>query len=229
MADNVLFPYRRVVPDNVLAPRDLMSNPATGWDRDTMLPFARRVENGDVVRGGGLFGSDWHVAAPQFAADAWNALRAVGSSPLVGQPFAPSSRPEQTAEMIGHAGAVVGPMIAGGYAMPKPKNILGSSGGRVTMFHGTTPDGLRGIKADGYIEGPAFLSNRKGQAETYGNNVVEVNVPKEQLMIDPDLGGQLLLTVDEANGYFNNQGWSIDDYLNAGRYSFASPNAVRLK
>jgi hypothetical protein len=94
----------------------------SGWDRDSILPFARRVEGGNVVRGGGLMGSDWHLAVPQFAADAFQAAYTVGSSKL-GDPY--RRGPENREAMTETAGSIVGPMAGAGVA----RNALAANGG----------------------------------------------------------------------------------------------------
>lgn len=230
---NILAAYRGIDPYGQEANRNalaagLMPQPQTqpqggGWDRDMVLPFARQTDQrGNVLRGGGMFGSDWHFAAPQFVADMGNAAVAMRDNVFGG-------RPTTTNDMIAHAGAVVGPMMAGGYVMPKPRNVLGSGGGRVTMYHGTTPEGFSGINSSGKIDGPAFFSNRRSNAEDYGQHIVEVDVPTNVLKIDADMPGAYLMSVDEANGYFNNKGWTIDDYIRANRYSFGVDGDVPIR
>jgi len=98
--------------------------------------------------------------------------------------------------------------------------LMGSiaPGGNVTLFHGTSPEGLARIKETGLINGPVFLSPKKGAAFDYagGGPVVEVKVPKSELKIDFDLPGGQLLDVKSANGYSGKDGWTIEDYLDAG-------------
>ncbi len=112
MSDNVLGRYGqgRGPAANVLAPRE-------GWERLDVLPFVRQhAYNGEDIEAG-----PWQWGVPQMGADVLNAIGAVGGSPVVGRPFAPSARPEMTQEMIGHAGAVVGPQAGVGIA----RNVLG--------------------------------------------------------------------------------------------------------
>ena len=92
-------------------------------------------------------------------------------------------------------------------------------GDAVTLYHGTSPDGLAAIKATGRIAGPAFFSPDKSAAKDYaaGGPVVEVKVPRSALKIDFDLPGGQLLNVGDANGYSGNEGWTIDDYLREGQ------------
>lgn len=87
----------------------------------------------------------------------------------------------------------------------------------IQLFHGTDDEGLAGITAAGAIRGPVFLTPRRDVAEAYAPNVITVQVDESDLMIDCDLPGQLLLTVDEANGYLGNDGWTISDYLRNGQ------------
>jgi hypothetical protein len=129
MNENVLSRYGYTGPVNALA--NARFGPS-GWDRDSVLPFARRVEDGDVVRGGGIMGSDWHLAAPQFAADALQAAVNVGSS----NPLGPYYRGAENREaMTETAGAVVGPMAGAGMARNalagRGGSELGSFGGRL--------------------------------------------------------------------------------------------------
>lgn len=106
----------------------------SGWDRDSVLPFARRVENGEVVKGGGVMGSDWHIAVPQFAADALQAAYNVGSSKL-NEPYRRDA--ESREAMTDAAGAIVGPMagvgIARALAAPKGGAEVGVFGGRLAQ------------------------------------------------------------------------------------------------
>lgn len=118
------------------------------WDRDMILPFARREvpasptppkewnTTGDVMRTlDAQYGSGWQFAAPQIAVDVAEAAKAVGSSPVFGKPVVPSENPELTESMIGHAGSIVGPMAAMGFAragLAKPGGLeLGIFGGRL--------------------------------------------------------------------------------------------------
>jgi hypothetical protein len=119
MSENVLSRYGYTGPVNALA--NARFGPS-GWDRDSVLPFARRVDDGDVVRGGGIMGSDWHLAVPQFAADALQAAVNVGSSNPLGPYYRGAGNREAMTET---AGAVVGPMAGAGMA----RNALAGRGG----------------------------------------------------------------------------------------------------
>lgn len=118
------------------------------WDRDTILPFARRTvpakpdapdkwnSSSDVMRSlDAHYGSGWQFAAPQLAVDIADAAKSVGGSPLIGKPFVPSENPEMTESMIGHAGSVVGPMAGVGMGRaamaPHGGPELGIFGGRL--------------------------------------------------------------------------------------------------
>jgi hypothetical protein len=94
----------------------------------------------------------------------------------------------------------------------------GGAGDTVTLYHGTSPEGLAAIQQTGHINSPAFFSPTKKAASEYaaGGPVVEVKVPKSSLKIDFDLPGAQLLGVADANGYAGNENWTVDDYLNAG-------------
>lgn len=100
--------------------------PQSGWERDDVLPFARRVENGQRQPG-------WSLAAPKFLADAVETAGRVGSSPLFG-PQRIGQEPRE--EMVNAAGAVVGPMAGVGIGRaaamaPKGGGELGIFGGRM--------------------------------------------------------------------------------------------------
>ena len=80
-------------------------------------------------------GRSTQFAWPRLATDIGHAIQSVGSSPLIGKPFVPSENPEMTDEMIGHAGAVVGPMAGVGMGRaamaPHGGSELGIFGGRL--------------------------------------------------------------------------------------------------
>lgn len=100
---------------NALAPRQ-------GLERMDLLPLVREhAFNGEDVEAG-----PWQLGLPQVGADVFNVMMAMRGAPIAG----PVPDRATTDQMIGHAGAVVGPMVAGGYVVPKPRNVLGSSGGR---------------------------------------------------------------------------------------------------
>lgn len=98
----------------------------------------------------------------------------------------------------------------------------------VTLYHGTTPEGFSAIQSSGRIDGPAFFTPRRDVAEGYGPHVVEVQVPKDALMVDFDLPGAKLLDVEGANGYWDRPGWTIDDWLRSG-HSVGVNNPVPLR
>lgn len=135
-----------------------------GWDRDTLLPFARKVENGHPVRGGGIFGSDWHLATPQVGVDMLNAIKGVGNASLTA-PY----NPEHRDEMIEGAGAWVGPQIAAGFGRalraPAGSVELGSAGGNLP--------GIRAYHASPY-DFEQFSSKHIGTgegAQAYGHGL----------------------------------------------------------
>ena len=80
----------------------------------------------------------------------------------------------------------------------------------------------------GRINGPSYFSPDRNKAKTYGDDVVEVNVPKTALKIDLDLPGGKLLSVEEANGYLDNPDWNLDDYLGRG-FSVGVEQSVQVK
>lgn len=90
-----------------------------------------------------LGGNRWQFATPGVVHDILDAGAAVGSSPIVGRPFVPSEQPEMTENMLGHAGAVVGPQMAAGFARNALAPVgaeLGSAGGRIRAYHGSPHD-----------------------------------------------------------------------------------------
>ena len=97
--------------------------------------------------------------------------------------------------------------------------ISGHGDDRVELFHGTDSSGAKAIAESGYIRRSAFFTPDRTVAQAYGGpdgEVITVSIPKSDLMIDMDLPGQTLLTVDEANGYAENDGWTIEDYIRNG-------------
>lgn len=115
-----------------------------------------------------------------------------------------------------NAMTVAGTAMAGGMPFAQ-RNTLGSSGGLLRLFHGTSADSAAQIERDGYIRGPAFFSPRREVANGYGETVIEAMIPKDRLKIDFDLPGARLLAVDEANGYAERHGWTIDDWIRFGQ------------
>lgn len=86
-----------------------------------------------------------------------------------------------------------------------------------TLFHGTSDEAADAIRAAGFINGPVFLTPSKAAAEeyAYGETVFRVSVPDADLLVDLDLPGARLLSVEDANGYSGNDGWTIADYIRA--------------
>ena len=111
----------------------------SGWDRDALLPLAREMRDGQVVRGNGLFGSDWHLAVPKFAEDIGKAAYGVAQSPVL----APIPVDDQyRTQQIEGAEAVVGPQVAAGFV----RNALAPRGGaEVGAFGGRLPPGYRAV------------------------------------------------------------------------------------
>ncbi len=76
----------------------------------------------------------------------------------------------------------------------------------VTLYHGTTPEGAAGIRADGYIRGGdcifgtsergVSLTSKRSVAEGYGPVVIEVRVDTDALFVDPESNDNA--SVDEA-------------------------------
>lgn len=135
----------------------------------------------------------------------------------------------------GSAGGKLGPQLSDNALSPKGTKgitgLSGLSGGRsmapmsddlVTLYHGTTGEGAAGIRQSGQFDGLTFFSPRRDAAASYGEHVVEAQVPKGQLKIDFDLPGGRLLSVEDANAYakaggLNTDGWTIDDWLRRGQ------------
>jgi len=149
----------------------------------------------------------------------------------IGQDYAKTGRPAMLAmSLLPGAKPVAKAAQAAAWA---GKSALGKKAGiepmkkTVRLFHGTTEEGIDGIRSSGKIFGKAFFTPRREVAESFGPHVAEADVPVDKLTIDPDLGGQVTLGVDEANGYFGNKGWSLDDYIRAG-YSLAVDDDVAI-
>jgi hypothetical protein len=111
--------------------------------------------------------------------------------------------------------------------------LMGTTAPRIEtirLYHGTSPEGLAEIKKTGHIKAPAFFTPDKSAAAeyAYGGPIIEVRVPKSELMVDFDLPGAKLLRLDDANGYSRNKGWTIDDYLNEG-HSVGTEGPVSVK
>lgn len=197
---NVLAQYGYTgQPINAL---DQASFGPTGWDRDTILPFARRVEDGSVVRGGGIFGSDWHFAVPQAGADVINAIGAVGGSPMA----APARRDDATREhMVNTAGAVVGPMAAGGYA----RNALAPRGGAELGIFGGHLDRapLRIFRGDSEfgqgIKGQYWGSTSPDVAAMYANAGKGGQLPQRPTITEAEARFKNPLVVDAGGALFS--------------------------
>jgi hypothetical protein len=87
----------------------------------------------------------------------------------------------------------------------------------VKLYHGTQPETIDEIIKSGLIKGDVFFTPKKSTAEEFGGALIEAYMPKSELGIDLDLPGAKILSLDDANRYANNRGWSIDDYLNSGK------------
>ncbi len=101
----------------------------------------------------------------------------------------------------------------------------------ITLFHGTSTENLRQIQGEGRLEpisGGIFFSPRKEAAHDFGEEVIQVDVSKQDLKVDVDLPGSRLLSVEEANAHTGNDSWSIEDYLDAG-YSVGIEHAISVK
>ena len=119
MTENMLSRYGGVPPQNALA---------QAWDRDLVLPFARRVggngsssapadwqSTGDVMRSlDARQGNSWQFGWPQMVTGAGDAANALAAASLFAPQPRPSQHPDLTESMIEHASSVVGPMAAAG-------------------------------------------------------------------------------------------------------------------
>ena len=146
----------------------------------------------------------------------WKPAEQPGWAKAIGRALA--SEPGQRAMMLSN---FMGP----GPRMPGP---VFSPRDAVRLFHGTTQEGHAQITGGGSILGPAFFTPRREMAESYGPHVVEAHVPKDRLMIDFDLPGAKLLSLEEANRYAGTPGRTIDDWLQSGQ-SVGVPNDVPIK
>lgn len=97
------------------------------------------------------------------------------------------------------------------------------------VYHGTTPENLAQIKSDNKINGPVYFTPRKDIAEQYGGDdgvALKLNVTEEQIKIDLDLPGGLLLSATEASEYLKND-WTLQDYIENG-YSLGTESDILL-
>lgn len=185
-------------------------------DRATFLPIGQ-YEDGGLT-----------FALPGFLKEAWDgAQRSYLDAARVPVPDAPTGT-AWSGPLDAFNAASIAPMagVAGRVSGAIPRGALGSGGSdmvsvrpataeRVTLYHGTTPDVAEKIREEGLVYGPAFFSSKDG-ASMYGPELIEVRVPKNELMIDFDLPGGRLLNVEDANAYAKRDGWTIDDYLRRG-------------
>lgn len=117
----------------------------------------------------------------------------------------------------------------GDMAFSKDGEFIVSRPGGETLYHGTNEIGYNAIQESGFLRGPVFLTPRKDIADEYGGDsdfTIKVSIPADKLKIDFDLPGQRLLTVDEANDYSGNDGWTIDDYIADGASVGVDENIV---
>lgn len=150
--------------------------------------------------------------------------------------YVPGRQNDMDAGLARQSFDATGAVMAGSSFAQAPKGAFRSGAARmeqepsINLYHGTTEEGAEGILNSKKIFGPAFFSDRRDMASDYsvGGHVIEAKVPISRLMIDADLPGQKLLSVDDANGYFDNPGWTINDYLSARRYSFGVKDDVNL-
>ncbi len=80
----------------------------------------------------------------------------------------------------------------------------------VVLSHGTTQEGLAGIKGTGFNAGKVFLTSRREVAESYAPEVVEVTVKLADLRKDFD-------TEDPS---VENQEMSIREWVESGKSVF---------
>lgn len=163
---------------------------------------------------------DWHnrSGVTDYVANAINpAMIGYGAGQMAGE--------ARNALLEGHYGEAGGLGILAAMAvMPGAK---ARPSGTVRLYHGTTDDGLAGILRDGKILGPVYLAHKDGAAQ-YGKHVIPVDVQKQQLMIDRDLGTNHMFSVEDANAYLGNRGFTIDDYLQSNRGAFAVPHDIDI-
>lgn len=106
-----------------------------------------------------------------------------------------------------------------------------SGGDLVRLYHGTSEEGLKGITTEGVFRG--YMSPRQDVARDYGDQILELYVPKKYLHIDFDNAGSRAIPLEEANEYAKAMGihdgdWDIDDYLRGG-WSVATYDDVPIK
>jgi hypothetical protein len=179
------------------------AKPQSGWDRDIILPFARKVEDGQVVKGGGILGSDWHFATPQAAYDALNTALHVGTSSVL----APFKRdPETREKMIEMAGSVVGPQAGVGMArVASGSTGLGSHGGKLP-----TPKAGPSLDPLGYysqaLEAAKAIPQAKGTPEQMLAQLKKAGVKDSEIAatgLNDYLSGKTAVTKDDLINHLN--------------------------
>lgn len=95
------------------------------------------------------------------------------------------------------------------------------------LYHGTSPESADEILKDGFAF-KVFMTPRREIANDYGSgSVLDLYAKRNKLEIDLDLPGGRTLSVDDANGYLGNDGWTISDYINSGYSVAADPSSIR--
>lgn len=97
------------------------------------------------------------------------------------------------------------------------------------LFHGTTAENADAIKSCGFINGPVFMTPNYSTAADYAGDgeVIEVTVDNDELMIDLDLPGAMLLTVDDACQYLDEEDRDIYWFIKNG-YSVGVIGSVSI-
>lgn len=99
------------------------------------------------------------------------------------------------------------------------------------LYHGTTIENAAAIRACGFINGPVFLTPDYNTAADYScegeGEVISVSVDADDLMIDLDMPGAMLLTVEQACSYLGEEVRDINWFIRNG-YSVGVSSSVSV-
>lgn len=85
------------------------------------------------------------------------------------------------------------------------------------LYHGTSYENAIAIQESGIINGPVFMTANRNAAGDYAGDgeVLEVYVDESELMIDLDMPGAALITVDEACEYLGEESVAVNRDVSA--------------
>lgn len=90
--------------------------------------------------------------------------------------------------------------------------------GCITLYHRTTPEHARTIKSMGLMtaqeDGIFFSTTPNGQAEGYGNSVVQFRIPIEKVILDDifDNEAHVKIPLDGRKRAYDVSKWIIDEH-----------------